>query len=114
MAEPDGRGTGARLNEALRPRAGDRVRLGNPTCFGRCPWRPRWHTVIVVTRMELLRDLLDNGRHYDMARMEDHAAELNLPVADILVVAMQGQPDARARATRYLGSCCPRSVTRTP
>ncbi|MGP4026443.1 hypothetical protein [Actinomadura sp. 3N407] len=40
-----------------------------------------------MTRTEVLRDLLDNGRDYDTRRLEAIAAELGLPVADVLVVA---------------------------
>jgi hypothetical protein len=50
------------------------------------------HTVIAVTRTGLLRDLLDHGQHYVMSRLDEHAAELNLPLADILVVAGHSVP----------------------
>lgn len=43
--------------------------------------------MIDVTRTEVLRDLLDNGRDCDTLRLEGLAAELGLPVADVLVVA---------------------------
>jgi hypothetical protein len=43
--------------------------------------------VIDMTRTVALRDLLDNGRDYDTPRLEVIAAELGLPVADVLVVA---------------------------
>lgn len=39
-----------------------------------------------MTRTEVLRDLLDNGRR-DALRLEAVAVELGLPVADVLVVA---------------------------
>lgn len=45
------------------------------------------HTVVAVTRLELLRELLDDGRHHVMSRLEACADELDLPLADILVVA---------------------------
>jgi hypothetical protein len=50
------------------------------------------HTVIGVTRTGLLLDLLDNGQHYGLSRIEEHAAELNLPLADVLVVAGHSVP----------------------
>ncbi|GAB3084258.1 hypothetical protein [Micromonospora schwarzwaldensis] len=40
-----------------------------------------------MTRTEALRDLLDNGRDCDTPRLEAIAVELDLPVADVLVVA---------------------------
>src|SRR6266540_964197 len=40
-----------------------------------------------MTRTDVLRDLLDHGRDYDMPRLEQLAAALGLPVADVLVVA---------------------------
>ncbi|MEU7867119.1 hypothetical protein [Dactylosporangium sp. NPDC049140] len=40
-----------------------------------------------MTRTEVLRDLLSYGRDYDTPRLEELAAELGLPVADVLVVA---------------------------
>ncbi|WP_203932645.1 hypothetical protein [Virgisporangium ochraceum] len=40
-----------------------------------------------MTRSELLRDLLDHGRNYAASRIEEHAGELDLPLADVLVVA---------------------------
>jgi hypothetical protein len=40
-----------------------------------------------MTRAETLRGLLDNGRDCDTPRLEELAAELGLPVADVLVVA---------------------------
>jgi hypothetical protein len=40
-----------------------------------------------MTRTEVLRDLLDNGRGHDPQRLAEAAAELGLPLADILVVA---------------------------
>jgi hypothetical protein len=40
-----------------------------------------------MTRTDVLRDLLDRGRDYDMQRLEQLAAALGLPVADLLVVA---------------------------
>ncbi|MGC4887838.1 hypothetical protein [Micromonospora sp. DT227] len=40
-----------------------------------------------MTRTEALRDLLDNGRECDTPRLEAIAVELDLPVADVLVVA---------------------------
>ncbi|MEV4542953.1 hypothetical protein [Micromonospora echinaurantiaca] len=40
-----------------------------------------------MTRTDVLRDLLDNGRDCDPPRLEAIAAELGLPVADVLVVA---------------------------
>ncbi|MEU3455179.1 hypothetical protein ABZ671_16530 [Micromonospora sp. NPDC006766] len=40
-----------------------------------------------MTRTEVLRDLLDNGRGYDTPQLEAIAAELGLPVADVLVLA---------------------------
>jgi hypothetical protein len=43
--------------------------------------------VIAMTRTEVLRDLPDNGRDYDTPRLEELAAELGLPLADVLVVA---------------------------
>ena len=43
-----------------------------------------------MTRAEVLRDLLDHGRDYDMPRLEESAVELGLPMADVLVVG--GQP----------------------
>ncbi|MGW4465269.1 hypothetical protein [Micromonospora sp. NPDC004704] len=39
-----------------------------------------------MRRAEVLHDLLGKGRGYDMPRMETLAAELGLPVADVLVV----------------------------
>jgi hypothetical protein len=40
-----------------------------------------------MTRTDVLRDLLDHGRDYDTLRLEELAAALGLPVADVLVVA---------------------------
>lgn len=40
-----------------------------------------------MTRTEVLRGLLDNGRDCDTPLLEELAAELGLPVADVLVVA---------------------------
>jgi hypothetical protein len=47
----------------------------------------KWVTVIAMTRTQVLRDLLDNGRDCDPRRLEGLASELGLPVADVLVVA---------------------------
>jgi len=38
-------------------------------------------------RTRILRDLLDNGRRQDPSRLAECAAELGLPLADVLVVA---------------------------
>lgn len=40
-----------------------------------------------MTRAEVLRGLLHDGRGHDMPRMEALAVELGVPVADVLVVA---------------------------
>ncbi|MGC4808788.1 hypothetical protein [Micromonospora sp. DT233] len=40
-----------------------------------------------MTRARILRDLLASGRECDVRRLEEHAVELHLPVADVLVVA---------------------------
>jgi hypothetical protein len=40
-----------------------------------------------MTRTEVLRELMSNGRGWDTPRLEVLAAELGLPVADLLVVA---------------------------
>jgi hypothetical protein len=47
----------------------------------------RCFTVIAVTRTEVLRELRDAGRDYNTPRLEELAAELGLPVADVLLVA---------------------------
>ncbi|MEV0398279.1 hypothetical protein [Polymorphospora rubra] len=39
-----------------------------------------------MTRSKVLRNLLNNGRDYDTPRLEEIAAKLGLPVADVLVV----------------------------
>jgi hypothetical protein len=68
-----------------------------------------------MTRTGVLRDLLDNGRGWDTPRLEELAAELGLPVADVLVVA--GHPVPRRllppdrdkdvmRAFSYRVTCC--------
>jgi hypothetical protein len=48
---------------------------------------PCCRTVLVMTRAEVLCDLMGNGRHYETSRLAQLAAELRLPVADVLVVA---------------------------
>ncbi|MBG0565572.1 hypothetical protein [Actinoplanes aureus] len=40
-----------------------------------------------MARTEVLRGLLDHGRDFDTPRLERHAAELGLPLADVFVVA---------------------------
>lgn len=52
-------------------------------------WCP---TVTAVTRVELLRELRDNGRRFTTSRLEKCAGELDLPLADVLVVAGQAVP----------------------
>jgi hypothetical protein len=54
--------------------------------------RPECHTVESVRRSELLRDLLNHGRNYAASRIEEHATELALPLADVLVVAGHSVP----------------------
>jgi hypothetical protein len=48
--------------------------------------------VVGVTRTEALRDLLDNGRGHDTPRLEQIAADLGLPLADVLVIAGHAVP----------------------
>jgi hypothetical protein len=48
--------------------------------------------VAAVTRVDLLRELRDNGRRFPASRLEECAGELDLPLADILVVAGHAVP----------------------
>ncbi|MFC4072789.1 hypothetical protein [Actinoplanes subglobosus] len=45
-----------------------------------------------MTRVELLRELRDNGRRLTTSRLEKCAGELDLPLADVLVVAGHAVP----------------------
>ena len=58
-----------------------------------------------MTRTDVLRALLDNSRHYDKPRLEELPAELDLPTADVLVVAGHPVPGHLLPPDRDTKSC---------
>lgn len=55
--------------------------------FGSATATAGCRTVIAMTRTDVLRDLLAHGRDYDTQQLEQLAAALGLPVADVVMVA---------------------------